>query len=368
MRAGFINKSGAVALLTASLGLAAFQTVVAGGGPGEKIEFSEVPAQGTGQSPVVVSNMNRLSTSPSGFNQVKEDLMRPFSSLDPLSSLNMPDPMGGQFGPLPQPSQTILSRHAQQLLDEKRNWAFSAYEELFSTQDQMEKKMFGIKEYGDDGREKKQMTVVDKYYDSLTQNNLSATNQDAQAARAEFIIENGFDPLGKTFSASDPFVRKMFGAEDPDSLADKASGEEFPGFSTGNGPALGSPDEIRMTQQRLDNLRRNILGDAASRFGGAGQFNPLAPHDPGKNPAEKMLNQDLQDAMQSKPKSATPFLAQDPTANVLHSRVNDDLTARALGLPNPVAAATNNVRPAPTAQSIQAEWDPFGANRPKPKF
>jgi hypothetical protein len=56
--------------------------------------------------------------------------------------------------------------------------------------------------------------------------------------------------------------------------------------------------------------------------------------------------------------------------NALHSHVNDDLTAKALGLPYyGVKASTNGVsRPAPTAQSVTAEWDPFGANRPKPKF
>ena len=43
-----------------------------------------------------------------------------------------------------------------------------------------------------------------------------------------------------------------------------------------------------------------------------------------------------------KQKSANPFLAADPTANALHSHINDDLTARALGLPNPVKTQTNS--------------------------
>jgi hypothetical protein len=356
MRAGFLKQSSLTALMTLSVVLGGFETVRAGDGQhGEKIEFSEVPVQG----PVVVSNLNKLNADPGGFKQVKEDLLRPFDSLDPRNSLDMSDFMNGQFPPPRQPNQPAINKHAQQLQDERKNWAFSAYEQLFSGQDNMEKQMFGIKEYGDDGREKKDLSSVEKYYQSLDEKNLSATNQNARTARAEFINKNGFDPLGRTFDSSDPFLKRMLGFDGPESLSEKEPGD---GSSEAGGLTFGSPQEIQMTQRRL-------FGDAASQFPKLGeQYNPLMPQDYYNTPKSPADNS-LKDAAELKPKRANPFLAEDPTANVLHSHVNDDLTARALGLPNPVTPLTNSAaRPAPTAQSIQAEWDPFGANRMKPKF
>jgi hypothetical protein len=84
--------------------------------------------------------------------------------------------------------------------------------------------------------------------------------------------------------------------------------------------------------------------------------------------AQNLLDQQMGEAAELKEKRVNPFLAADPTANVLHSHINDDLTAKALGLPQPVKATNDVTRPSPTAQSIEAQFDPFGANRPKPRF
>ncbi len=343
------------------------------GGPqqGEKLQISEVPTP----SPVVVSNLNKLATGESGFKQVKEDLFRPFSSLDPRNSL-IDNAMGA---PLPMPQRPTMSKRGLELLDKRRNWAFTSYEELFAPQDDVEKKMFGIKEYGADGREKKSMSVVDRYYDSLDNKNLSATNQTAEEARAEFIIQNGFDPLGKTYRVHNASTKGAFQLEAPDTLTDVTGGAVFTGASSSSRLAASTPQELgvqRSKQTELDMLRRSILGDAAIHAGQPGDgINPsLNPYDEasGKNPnsAENLLNQQLSSKAGAKEKSANPFVVVDPTANVLRSHVNDDLTARALGLANPTSSATNSYynRVTPTAQSIQAEQDPFGANRPKPRF
>jgi hypothetical protein len=130
-----------------------------------------------------------------------------------------------------------------------------------------------------------------------------------------------------------------------------------------------------MQQKHLEEVRETILGDFSNKFPRAGeQNNPLLPPTDSNSPkrntgVETLLDQQLSDAAAYRQKSANPFLAADPTANALHSHVNDDLTAKALGLPYyGVKPQTNSVRPAPTAQSVAAEWDPFGANRMKPKF
>ena len=61
--------------------------------------------------------------------------------------------------------------------------------------------------------------------------------------------------------------------------------------------------------------------------------------------------------------------AVDPNVRAFHSRVYDDPTATALGLPQkPLFQNVTPPPPPPTAQSIQALTDPFGANAPRRKF
>jgi hypothetical protein len=368
MRARKLNKNSLVTLALMACVWGGFATVRAADQHPVKIEFSEAPAHGA----EVVSNLNRLNSDQSTFNQVKEDLLRPFGSFNPRNALNLEDFANEQLPP-PRPAQGMMSKHAQDLLDKKRNWAFSTYEELFSP-DEAEKQMFGIKEYGDDGREKQSVSAIDKYYESLNGNNSSLTNLTPDQARAEFVRQNGFDPLGKSLQPGDPFLKEMYGLQGPDAM-DKISGAESPELVKVNFSAIGSPEDIRIQQKRLNDLRRNVLGDTAARLDGmAGRYGSLLTTDQAylestKKSSDNLMKQQLSDAAALRLKSANPFLVTDPTANALYSHVNDDLTARALGLPNPTKPQTNNVtRPTPTAQSIEAEWDPFSANRAKPRF
>jgi len=371
MRAGFLNRDGVAALVMLVVALGGFANVRAGDGKRpEKIEFSEAP--GPGAEPVVVSNLNRLNPDPNSFKQVKEDLLRPFGSLDPQNILSEQDFENGQTHQPPRPAQPMLSKRAQELLDEKKNWAFTAYEQLNSPKNQVEKKMFGIKDYTQDGQEKDEGSVVDQYYQNLDQSKTRGPKQSAETARAEFINRNGFDPLGKSFASSDPFTKKMFGVDAPAKLVEENAG---PGLLGAGGLVLGSPAEIKLQQQHLEEMREKILGDFSKKFPRAGEQNNLLlatdPNAPKSGTGmQTLFDQQLTDAAAFKQKSANPFIAADPTAKALHSHINDDLTAKALGLPYyGVKAPTNSVsRPTPTAQSVTAEWDPFGANRPKPKF
>lgn len=334
-----------------------------GGPPGEKIEFSEAPTK----DPVVVSNLNRLDPNPRGFKQVQEDLLRPFGSLDPRGTLDLQDLMNGPIAPPQRPIQGPLSKRTLEALDRKRNWAFTTYEDLFMSQDDAEKKMFGIKEYGADGQDKRTMSAIDRYYESLDGKNLTATNQTPQEARARFINENGFDPLGKSVKSGDRFMKSMFGFEEPDSVADKADGTGFGAQGADkNESAPGSPDDALMQLKKIEDMREKIWSDIAARqakpanpLGTADEFNVQKPPS-----AESLFEQQYSETHE---KPANPFLIVDPMAGLLHSHVNDDLTARALGLPNNTKTQTNSVTP-PSAQSVQSQWDPFGANRPKPRF
>jgi len=313
------------------------------------------------------------SLPPNNFKQFKEDLFKPFNFLDPRNTLEDQDFMDGKL-PGQRPASPLLTRRYQALQDEKRNWAFTAYEELYTPADETAKKLFGIKQYGDDGRERKELSVMDRYYESLGKRDFSATNRSVDTYRAEFIIKNGFDPLGTNLATTtDPFMKKMLGLDTPDSVLTKSFETSLPSGP----PPIGSAEEVKMEQKRLANLRRRILGEAAVNFPERqpGVFvNPFQQGTDNQGPkpltaADALIHQQMAGAAESRLKAANPWIAADPTANALHSRINDDLTARALGYSNPLRLPTNTVvKPAPTAQSISAEWDPFGANRTKPKF
>jgi hypothetical protein len=376
MRGRFLNRDVLAALLMLAVALGAYESVRAGGTPGEKIQFSDVPAAGPGANPVVVSNVNRLTTTESSFKQVKEDLMRPFSSLDPRNAMmdegmNQPLPMSQRPAP--------MSRRTLEMLDKKRNWMFTSYQELFMPQDDVAKQMFGIKEYGADGREKRQDSVVESYYESLGNKNEATNSRSMEEARALFLMQTGFDPYGKKIHADGAFTQTTFQFESPDSIVDKSESSAQPGAASLTNLTSTLPPGLGMQTRRqseVDDIRRSILGSAATPIYRPGQENNtlLTPDDiysqKIKSPADTLLSQQMVDANSTKVKSANPYLVADPTANVLHSHINDDLTAKALGLPQPSLAATNNyyTRPPSTAQSIEAEHDPFGANRPKRGF
>src|SRR5580658_5049940 len=113
-----LNRDILAALLIMAVALGVVENAQAGGPKGEKLEISDTPPGG----PTVVTNMNPLAPKESSFKQVKEDLMRPFSSLDPKNSIEMENFTGVPLAQPQRPGQVPLSKHALEALDKKRNW------------------------------------------------------------------------------------------------------------------------------------------------------------------------------------------------------------------------------------------------------
>jgi hypothetical protein len=367
MRSRFLSSNGLATLVILAVATTCgWEFAHAAGGPhGEKIEFSEPISD----SPVVVSNLNKLSSSQSTFKQVKEDLLRPFGSMDPRNSLQnfMTEPLP----PPRRPVQVAPSKHTQELMDKRKNWAFTSYEDLLAPP--TPEQAFGLKD--NNSLERKSTSVVDKYYEALDQKHSSGAKRDsdsAENARAEFINRNGFDPLGKSFDGSDPFMKRMFTSDPSESVAEKETAQ-FQSISGSTSPTLGTVGRVRNEHTALDDIRRSILGPAAVPFPKSGETGAtLSGSDDyfskgNKTSAENLLNQQLSQAAEARKNSANPFIMVDPAANALHSHINDDLTARALGLPNPVKSA-EAAKPLPSAQSVETQLDPFAGNRMKRKF
>jgi hypothetical protein len=164
---------------------------------------------------------------------------------------------------------------------------------------------------------------------------------------------NDFNLLNEAIPESDRFLKTLYLG------VPKQPGAN--GAAAGDSPSLLPTAEDRAQQTRLDEFRKSLPGFATST--------PGSPID-----ASGLLN-DLTHQLQQPGQSGNPLNAGEPDrsflnpelgavdhmSDVLHPHVLDDPTARALGLPNPIAPPpVERVRPPPA-------FDPY-ANLPKRKF
>lgn len=341
----------AIAVLASGLSLAH------AGGHGEKIEFSEptTPTVSSNVSDTVNPALERLNpTSP--FRQAREDLLRPLKEALPSAAdsmqgvMSLPPPE--QFQPQPR-----LSKHERELLDRRRNWAFSDWNDLFP--DPSLDDASGLKDLTADGKDKQSISVIQRYldredqpqkYGALTNNNTLGPWDADGRYRADFRNPALFDPLTAQSDALSRMVRAP-----QQNATDK--GKVDRGFKDVAGYIIGSQEEAAWKKRRED-------------------FEHLLdPNQPAAKPdnglfADPFSSSALQ-AAQQQPAQAQPYHSvlypmgfTDPTARALHSSVYDDPTARALGLPNP----TPPKAPEPPPETIQQKLDPFSAVVAKRRF
>jgi len=338
----------------AVVAMAGLLSGVAFAGPDpEKIEFSGPKGSGA------ISNLNRLGPGEARFNRMQEDLSRPFESLSKGSSMD-----GVMVAPFqPSAAQPALNRRDKQLMEQRKNWAFTDLNDLTS-QPSLEE-MFNVREYGPDGREKKSLSPIEKYYEGhgYNQNALTAKemNEGMGAAMGYGLSSsNGLNPMGLPFPGSDRLMKNIFTPENADQ-ADKsaASLTRYGGFAN---PALFPSDAEREAARiQKENLQRfkelldpprssaatarsfnpaGVLG-GADRQAGAGGYNPLVPQLPAQGNGSAL----------------SPVLGAVSPATVFRPAVLRDPTRAALGLEDLVP----KVEEAPKAATFNFEL-------PKRKF
>ena len=336
-------------------------------GPGQRIQFSPL------SSPLAISNLtaavenpglNRLNPEPSGFKQVQEDLFRPLTdAMQPVDS------MGGVMAvPLPAPEQSqqpVMDKHTRQLLEQRRNWAFTDLNDLYPEQNAEE--MLGVKQYGDDGREKEAKSPIDNYYEKLGQKQADGSNAkyqwgngtDANGIKIA-VSTNGLNGIGQNYTGNDLFQKTIFAPGQEDN-----SGGVFAPVNSRSPGSIEEDRQARQAQQKHDNEFGRMLDpnyqppkqvDSLSAIG----LDRLLP-----SPPEKI--QVSQAAPQPYRSSINPMLGVADPNDVFHSHVFDDPTARALGLPNPKPAAPPPAPPK-TAQSMEDMLNPYAASVVKRKF
>jgi len=331
-----LNSCTALTLMAlAGLGMAVAQA----GPPGEKIQFSEP------SNPTVASNLNRLDPRQSTFKEVEADLFKPFKLGQQFYNRE------GDLG-VPLPSQIAPSapdKRTQDLIEKRKNWAFADWNDLFPDPSMEEPSNDGL-----DGMEKKTVSLIERYYESLNQKHSPATNRLNTTGRfsQDFAGTNAFDTSGESFTPEGQFNKIMKQIFNPGSAdgVDKSVVD----FNRATLPPL-TPDQILDQKKREEEFQR--LLDPHRPVTSADQpGSGLQAQTAGIN----FTNQFTSELAHRSPISPSLGVT-DPTANAFYSHVYDDPTALALGQTN------NLLTPRPATPAPVFQLVPFD-NLPKRKF
>jgi hypothetical protein len=238
------------------------------------------------------------------------------------------------------------------LIEKRKNWAFTDWSDLFPDPSMEE---LSNKE-GLDGKQKKSVSLIDRFYESLDQKRSSATNRMNSSGRfnQDFAGTNVLDPSGEAFTPEGQFNKIMKHIFNP-AGADEAD-KSVIDFNHSNLRPLTS-EQAQDQKRRFEEFQQLLdphpvgtpanLANPANPGGQAGvydpanQFNSTPQH---RNPVNPSMG------------------VVDPTAKAFYSHVYDDPTALALGQTNNLLTprpATSPVPP-PSMQSFD--------NIPKRKF
>jgi hypothetical protein len=304
--------------------------------PGGKIQFS-APS-----SPTVASNLNRLDPRQTNFKQVQNDLFKPFN-------FNLPENPTEELPPPPQMAPSMPDKRAQDLIEKRKNWAFADWNDLFP-----DPSMDDISNSGPDGKDKKSVSLIERYCENLNQKQSSATNRSNGADRYIHALSstNTFDPKGETFTPEgqiNKIMKRVFNLT-PDGADKSVVDFQHSAFPQATAEQLQDQKRRYEEFQQLLDPHRAIA-----------PIDPLNPGAQAQGAGYNTVNQFLSAPAHRSPVNPSMGVA-DPTARAFYSHAYDDPTALALGQTN------NLLTPKPTTPQTPAfQLEPFD-NLPKRKF
>jgi hypothetical protein len=314
MYCSFYNPKGRVALTLAVLGLLNAATAFAGEQKGQKIEFSDPAANS-----VSATDLDNVESTPSRLKPVERDSFRPSDFFQPQNNSPI------HFRPPPQPQ---LDKRTLELLQKRKNWAFTDAEFL-SPNSNLEDLM-GMKQEGQEGLQKKSLSPMEKYYESLDSNKklakpLGEETLQVNPAR-EFVATNGI-PYWQ--QGADSVLKKTFSGEDSNPFAMQPANS----VAIFGSPAFIQAKQDKAQQQHMEEFRKLLEHTSTSPtanpyFNQAG----FAQQQPNQGANSTGLPGNIQPTQPHN--TLNPFLGV-ATAPTFHSRTTMDPTAKALGLPDP---------------------------------
>lgn len=250
---------------------------------------------------------------------------------------------------VPQPS-----KREREIIEQRKNWAFTDWKDL--SHEQSMEEMFGVKQYGPDGKEAKSLSPVDKFYQSF----------DKTGAQ---------DPLSESITAArfrDPFSTNIMtgtglSVTEEDRLLHRFSGREFVNpveqpESDGGAAVYGSAAYLqKKTEERQKEHQKAFQEMLNPHYTAdtAGQNtllnDPLRPGQAGNRGLGATVPTERTGVL-------NPLLGIATAPRTYHSHLLDDPTARALGMPDP--SLLPKADPAPKAPPVSA----FPTPLPKRSF
>ena len=217
----------------------------------------------------------KLNNRQDGLKKLEDELNQPLREFSPKSSLD------GAFAPPmfpPAPRQVIPSKRLQELLEKQKNWIFMTPDELLAPPSAED--VLNVPKYGPDGQEKKKLTPLERFYESLgnkSENNLSSKplkDEDPLGAHRGLGKEEQDekdDLLPGAVKNSEKELRKLLGIGTDSSNNGSGSGtsQSLSDFF-GLGEHTLTPEEIKAHQDYIKRFQ-DVLNS-----GPPPELNPLA--------------------------------------------------------------------------------------------
>jgi hypothetical protein len=244
------------ALLAASVGAS---VVAHAGGHGEKIEFSEpttpITTTASNLTEKVSPGMNRLNPAPSAFKQVQEDLFRPLAN-----SLNTVDSMQGVMSlPAPPQPRAVPTKHQRQLMDQRKNWAFTDLNDLYPDASVEESLGVNDPEADKDKNAKNYSPLIEKYFNRLGQK--GGTNRipgldpdDSNPAVNPYSYSATNRPTAQPFAAETDPTWNLYRPRGVPNGGDTDVAPAYKSQSPFSPPV--SADELQAAQKRMEDFKR----------------------------------------------------------------------------------------------------------------
>lgn len=296
--------------LLLALSIFATTSVLAQGRKAQKIEFSEPSA-----SSIVVSNLDQEATE-SKLKPLPKPVFKP-SDFFPAQENAMPI--------RPFNSQPRMDKKTIEMLEKRKNWAFTDAETLYS--DKTLERMLGIK----DGTENlnKSQTSVEKYYESLDSKHKAGSSYlndllDLNQTR-NFGVTNGMAASGRLQSENEIQLKNALSPSFDNANSPRQNGSVAT-FAT---PGYIAPSQDREKQQQSD--FRKLLSQAGVSPNSSTLAGQTPKANQGFNPPGFASSSS---AAEQQRNALNPYLgvAKPP---VYRPEVLKDPTAKALGLPDP---------------------------------
>jgi hypothetical protein len=243
------------------------------------IEFSEP------SSSEVTTNLQKLGAKRDGLKRLEEDLFKPLKNFNPEN----PGDVGPQFHPPTNPIRP--DKRTQEAIERRKNWIFMSPEEWVGGPSASE--VFHMPEYGADGQEKRKLSPIEKFYESLGRReknvrprNQTQKEQELAGPRPGGREENGTpadNSASENLTESERALKKLFEKDSPKNAERPLKPQNLFSDIFGLGKTPPTLAEIEAQKARMDDFKK-MLGVAPVPGIGTEFSNPLTKLPEAKNP------------------------------------------------------------------------------------